>query len=160
MLYSTPYHIQRIYHEYYNHRPCILIGAKRVVNTDRHLVNPSVKEIQEYYQQTSISSHLQSICLFYHTFSLWEKEQQVECIKWLTYNAIEYIIIDYTLAERTLEWCCGFIKYILTFPYTKKIYCFVHNGGLSGLLHAQRVNYSHSIRFPLTQELLIIQKHK
>ena len=161
MIYSVYEAIQSVYKTHFEQRLCIYIGKDIKKRVEGSLYSTSLEEIIERYSILCSSySHNKPIVIFYHAFSMWDRAVQEQCMEWLTFHSIDYIAVDYTLAERTLEWVCGYIKYMIEFRNISSLHRFLTCGGLYGLLYRYAVTVTQNIRFPLTQELLIVQKHE
>lgn len=159
MLYTKDTVIESVYRQYFAINPCILIG-RQVKGINGFYCSTSLHEIMGIYNQyISTSPQYLPVCILYHVFSMMDVHEQQSLIEWLQKNTISFVAIDYTLTERTLEWFCSFIKYIIEFPRKREIYMFLAHGGLHGLLYRNALSISYSVRFPLTQELLVVQNY-
>lgn len=115
---------------------------------------------QQYYIDAPTDERKMSVemptILLYHAFFQWTIDVQDNVLQWLHIYHKNYIIIDYSLAERTLEWGVSFIKYIREYPRRKALATFMHHGGLHGLLYRNGIQGYDSYRFPITQEVMIM----
>lgn len=159
----------KLYQEYFGDVPFLSIRELMLHNKKQSFQSLSVKKIMQEYailEETSSSKSVyfsekwsKPVLVLEYVFSSWDVALQDEMMNIIVSRGIPCVVLDYTLAERTIEWIFAYLKYIKAFflcPSYSSFYQFLENGGLYALLAKHRMQPRYSHRFPLTQEEYMI----